>query len=305
MSTPTLKGLFLSHSTADKPFARRLCRLLRAHGVKVWFDEAEIRPGDLLLDKVTEGIQQCAYLGVVLSPNSVKSTWVKHELAMAFVKWHDQSDIVIIPILAMDCEIPLFLRPIRYIDFRAREKFQSGLMEIVEMLAPGHVRAIRQTIQSAVNAEIEAYRALPLVSTAKLLEVFDPAGPALSRILTTLEEHRRKGNIITNPSNPSDFDVKKIRITRLSEDEAEVKTTEFVFLKWWSTQKRKYVYTWNEINRQKYLLVRINGSWFVNRNIYPPARNPTQPGIKGFLSRKFPFLRNLKRRVSPLPKRGI
>jgi hypothetical protein len=47
-------SIFLSHSSADKPFARRLAGDLRARGVRVWLDEAEIGIGDSLIGTSAE-----------------------------------------------------------------------------------------------------------------------------------------------------------------------------------------------------------------------------------------------------------
>ena len=67
MLNPTV---FLSHTTADKDFARRLATVLTAHRIEVWFDEWEIKVGDSLMGKVQDGISRSSYLGVVLSPES-------------------------------------------------------------------------------------------------------------------------------------------------------------------------------------------------------------------------------------------
>ncbi len=37
--------IFLSHNSRDKPAVRELVRLLRAQGIRVWFDEDELIPG--------------------------------------------------------------------------------------------------------------------------------------------------------------------------------------------------------------------------------------------------------------------
>ena len=38
--------VFLSHSAKDKPVVRDVAEPLRKDGLRVWFDEWEIRPGD-------------------------------------------------------------------------------------------------------------------------------------------------------------------------------------------------------------------------------------------------------------------
>ena len=42
--------VFLSHSAADKDTVREIAERLKSDGVRVWFDEWEIRPGDSFFD---------------------------------------------------------------------------------------------------------------------------------------------------------------------------------------------------------------------------------------------------------------
>ena len=44
--------VFLSHSARDKPVVRALAVRLKADGLRVWFDEWEIKPGDSIPAKI-------------------------------------------------------------------------------------------------------------------------------------------------------------------------------------------------------------------------------------------------------------
>ncbi len=46
--------VFLSHSSKDKPVVRAIAERLRADGVKVWFDELVLKPGDSIPAKIEE-----------------------------------------------------------------------------------------------------------------------------------------------------------------------------------------------------------------------------------------------------------
>ena len=61
----------------------RLAKRLELLHVTTWVDDAEMLIGDSLLEKIQHGIMTMEYLGVVLSPDSVKSEWVQRELKMA------------------------------------------------------------------------------------------------------------------------------------------------------------------------------------------------------------------------------
>ena len=77
------KSVFLSHNHHDKSFVRKLARDLENHGVRCWIDEAEIKIGDSLIQKIREGIDSVDYFAVILSRNSVAAPWVTNELDVA------------------------------------------------------------------------------------------------------------------------------------------------------------------------------------------------------------------------------
>ena len=47
-----MSSIFLSHNSVDKPFVRKLANDLRRRGHYAWVDEAEIKVGDSLIDKI-------------------------------------------------------------------------------------------------------------------------------------------------------------------------------------------------------------------------------------------------------------
>src|SRR5262245_55785249 len=127
------KSIFLSHSSRDKLFARKLAGDLRAAGLTVWVDEAEIQIGDSLIAKLESGIDDMEYLAVVLSPDSVSSEWVKREVAMALTKEINNRRVKVVPLLYRDCLLPGFLRDKKYADFRKPQSYQSTLHELLKM----------------------------------------------------------------------------------------------------------------------------------------------------------------------------
>lgn len=75
-----MTSIFLSHSSSDKEFVRKLSRDIVRHGGVAWVDEAEMNVGDSLIHKIGTGIEDMEYLGVILSPASVRSEWVQREV---------------------------------------------------------------------------------------------------------------------------------------------------------------------------------------------------------------------------------
>lgn len=76
-----MKDLFICHASEDKDFVRKLVRKLSNMGLKVWFDEFEIKVGDSLREKIEEGIKSSSAGVIILSPNFIKGKpWTEHEL---------------------------------------------------------------------------------------------------------------------------------------------------------------------------------------------------------------------------------
>jgi hypothetical protein len=129
------KKVFISHSTKDREFVRKLVAdLICFGGVKIWYSEWELRVGDSLRQKIEDGISQSNLLVIVLSPNSVKSSWVNQELSAAFVRELARQEVFILPVLIGDCEIPVFLQDKVYADFR--QDYVGGLKDLLRGVNP-------------------------------------------------------------------------------------------------------------------------------------------------------------------------
>jgi hypothetical protein len=72
--------LFLSHSSADKTFVRKLANDLGACEVDVWLDEWEIAPGDSIYQEISKGIQSSKYIALIISNAFLSSKWASEEV---------------------------------------------------------------------------------------------------------------------------------------------------------------------------------------------------------------------------------
>ncbi|MEV6927992.1 toll/interleukin-1 receptor domain-containing protein [Dactylosporangium sp. NPDC051485] len=73
--------VFISHATEDKDrVVRPLAEALRRRGLRVWYDEFEMRLGDSLRERIDEGIARSTFGVVVLSPAFIAKHWTKYEL---------------------------------------------------------------------------------------------------------------------------------------------------------------------------------------------------------------------------------
>ena len=132
MSQPTV---FISHNSKDKPFVRKLAKALELHNIRCWVDEAEIRFGESLVQKVSEAINSIDLVVAVISNNSVFSNWVRQELDWAMTKEIKGNRVIVIPIIIDKCDIPFFLANKLYADFTDKDRFNSTLGKLVESIA--------------------------------------------------------------------------------------------------------------------------------------------------------------------------
>ena len=71
--------VFLSHSSHDKAIVRPLAERLRQDGLRVWFDEWELRPGDSIPSKIEAGLEQSRVLVLCMSAQAFGSDWAQLE----------------------------------------------------------------------------------------------------------------------------------------------------------------------------------------------------------------------------------
>lgn len=123
--------IFLSHNAADKPFVRRLARDLENQGIGYWLDEAEIKIGESLIEKIRDGIDNVDYVAVILSQDSIASAWVQREIDVAMNQEILGRKIKVLPIMYKQCQPPGFLLGKRYADFTKEENYETALESVV------------------------------------------------------------------------------------------------------------------------------------------------------------------------------
>lgn len=74
--------VFISYASQDTLLARRISETLRASGLDVW-DDTEILPGENWAAQVAKALQESQAMVVLLTPASLVSTHVKHEISYA------------------------------------------------------------------------------------------------------------------------------------------------------------------------------------------------------------------------------
>lgn len=110
--------IFLSHNSKDRIRVRRLAERLRNAGVRVWFDEWIIKPGDSIPLAIEHGLEQSRTLVLCISPAALGSGWVSLEHGTVLFREPTKRERRFIPLLLADCEMPDSLKRYKYIDYR-------------------------------------------------------------------------------------------------------------------------------------------------------------------------------------------
>lgn len=172
-------GIFISHNHKDKPFVRRVADDLRRAGAQVWIDEAEIQLGDSLIEKIRSGIDGMDYLAAVLSPDSVKSNWVRKEIKIAHEQEIEGKRVKVLPLIYKSCKLPKFLEGKRHADFSSEENYEKELALVVERLGLTKV-ADEENVSADARLE-KLSRRSPLLAAA-LEEASAGVGPTDSTV---------------------------------------------------------------------------------------------------------------------------
>jgi len=154
---------FLSHSSKDKAIVRRLAERLRNGGLRVWFDEWEIRPGDSIPRKIDEGLEQSAVLVLCMSASSLGSDWAAVESQTFRFTDPLNRDLRFIPLRLDNTEPRASLRQFAYVDWRGggTDEAYSRLLSACRRQDGRTTPHPREAVPApAANAKIHLFRVL-------------------------------------------------------------------------------------------------------------------------------------------------
>lgn len=140
--------VFLSYSSKDKQVVRELAQRLKADGLRVWFDEWEIKPGDTISLKIEQGLEQSRTLVLCMSANAFAADWVTLERHTALFRDPTSQDRRFIPLRLDDAPIGVSLKQFACVDWRDRSEDQY-----LRMLAACRARYDREPQVSGARVE--------------------------------------------------------------------------------------------------------------------------------------------------------
>ena len=117
--------VFLSHSSKDKAVVRAVSERLRKDGLRVWLDDWEIRPGDVIPSKIEEGLERSRVLVLCMSAQAFGSDWAQLESGTFRFRDPLNKDRRFIPLRLDKAPIKGSLAQFLYINWLADEREQQ------------------------------------------------------------------------------------------------------------------------------------------------------------------------------------
>jgi hypothetical protein len=125
--------VFLSYDSADGKSAKELAKRLSAVGFEIWDSAQELLPGDNWALKVGKALEESEAMIVLLSPEGVKSEWVRREIEYAIGSRKYEGRLI--PVLVRPTsDIPWVLRHFHVV--RADKERDEATKQIVDQLRP-------------------------------------------------------------------------------------------------------------------------------------------------------------------------
>jgi WD40 repeat protein len=166
--------VFISHSSKDKAVIRDLAERLRADGLRVWFDEWNIRPGDSIPAKIEDGLEQSRVLVLCMSAQAFGSDWAQLEAGTFRFRDPLNKGRRFIPLRMDEAPLKGSLAQLLYVNWQAenREKEYAKLLDACRPAEKkAEVTGVQVVPERAAEMAIRLETDVPIHTYA-----FDPTG---------------------------------------------------------------------------------------------------------------------------------
>ena len=132
INSPAKRKVFLSHSNKDRAFVTKLAGILKRHGVQYWYSGTDIVGAQQWHDEIGRALARSNWFLLVLTPDSVRSEWVKRELFFALDQQRYRNRII--PLLRKRCnpkKLSWTLNSFERVDFTG--DFATGCRQLLRI----------------------------------------------------------------------------------------------------------------------------------------------------------------------------
>ena len=149
MAAENRYDVFLSHSSKDKAVVRKLAQRLKDDGLRVWFDEWIIKPGDMIGKKIDEGLESSRVLLLCMSKHFFASEWSSMESGSFRFRDPTNKEGRFIPLRLDKTELPLSLRQFAYVEW-GRKPDDSVYQRLLESIRPPQAELVEAGRSSSI-----------------------------------------------------------------------------------------------------------------------------------------------------------
>jgi TolB-like protein len=159
--TEVNKAVFLSYASQDAEPAGKICATLRTAGIEVWFDQSELRGGDVWDQAIHRQIRDCALFIPVISTHTQSRLegYFRREWKLAVARTQDMADErrFLVPVVLdgtnqHDAAVPEVFRAVQWTRLPGGETSPAFCERIAGLLGSPVPLARPQSIATAVSA---------------------------------------------------------------------------------------------------------------------------------------------------------
>src|SRR5579863_7551151 len=160
--TEPARAVFLSYASQDAEAARSIADALQAAGVEVWFDQSELRGGDVWDQKIRHQIRYCALFLPIISSHTQERTegYFRLEWRLADQRTHlmGRTRPFIVPVCVddtpeADADVPDAFSAVQWTRLRNGDAQAAFVERVLRLLSPEAVHAtgeVRSPTEPAV-----------------------------------------------------------------------------------------------------------------------------------------------------------
>lgn len=194
-SNSIMMKVFLSHSSKDKKFVKKISEALISQGYHTWYDDNEILIGDSITTKIDKGLRESDVVLVFLSKNSVESNWFNEEWRAKFFRQVNDGGVYILPLIIEECEIPDLLLDKKYADFTNEDSYETSLSNLLRTLSIINLRNNENAIEKTCKIESVFEHTKELLDELEEEVIILPILGVIP-IVNTLKKIKRSGKLV-------------------------------------------------------------------------------------------------------------
>jgi TolB-like protein/Flp pilus assembly protein TadD len=161
------RAVFISYASEDAAAAQRICESLCAAGIEVWFDQSELRGGDVWDRQIRKQIHDCAlFIAVISAHSSARNEgYFRREWRLAVERTHDMAEDMpfLLPVVIDDTQdksarVPESFREVQWTRLPAGESPAAFVERVRRLLAPSMSDEAVATVAASQSPEAPGAR---------------------------------------------------------------------------------------------------------------------------------------------------